>query len=629
MPVESGIFVASLPCMPHITEQLDVSLACMCMQRQVATNEGEMASLMAVVNISSLKSLAGLRAHVFPHLYAEVVAQGSTAYEEVRHFQAERLAALSRTASQSPDQYVEATDYDPHGTIPLVVRRTHPLLGVDGPSPLSSPGMSGQHPDELIAATRLELHGATLIEKLIQFLPGSQDELLFEKGQVFEVGGFATKPDTDKFTLIEVLDTMVALTLNVMERLDATRLWIFPRNGFMTLLRAYIPDILPPYHFVHSHGMASWKEGDQHLERFRALRPKGLRRYPHIYEIDRPQLAADLEQRLQVRPALTQYRDNMDRLWRRATFDAQRVLVDEESMWELPTVPTTSSEPERASFLPFGGSAKAEGDYLQSVVARGGASAAHYKSHSLDLLQLHNGHRVLDVGCGAGIDLSPLYERVGNNGIVVGLERDQELATRARANAVVREHGNVLVFCGDGARMTFPNEMFDRVRTDRVLQHVPQPERVLQEMWRVLRPGGRLAVVEPDWRMVAIYPGSAQGGSDTHVVDHLLATVQQELAQPVIGRQLWSLLHLEGGPHWSDVHIEVGSYVVHDWATVDVLLRLSNTLAELERRHDPMLEEARGWLSWMRAGGANGFLAVIPLVFASAQKPANTLKEAD
>ncbi len=598
------------------------------MQEHMAPATGEMTSRMAVVNLSSLNSLVGLQAHIFPHLYAEVVAPGSPAYEEARHFQAERLAALSRTASQTPDQYVEATDYDPHSTIPFVVRRAYPIAGVDGSSTPSSPGMSGQHPDGLIAATRLELPGATLIEKLIRFLPGSQDESLFEKGQVFEVGGFVTKPDTDKYTLIEVLDTMVALTLDVMERLGAIRLWIFPRNGFMTLLRAHIPDILPPYHFVHSQGMASWKEGDQHLERFRALRPKGLRRFPHIYEIDRPQLAADLEQRLQVRPALAQCRNDMERLWRRATFDTQRVLVEEESVWEAPSVATTSSTPQRTSFLPFGGSAKAEGDYLQSVIARGGASAAQYKSHSLDLLQLCNGHRVLDVGCGAGVDLSPLYERVGNQGIVIGLERDQELAKRARANAVVREHGNVLVFRGDGARMTFPNEMFDRVRTDRVLQHVPQPERMLHEMWRVLRPGGRLAVVEPDWRMVAIYPGSVRGGSDTHVVDHLLATVQQELAQPVIGRRLWSLLNLEGGPQWSDVHVEVGSYVVHDWATADVVLRLSNTLPELERRHDPMLEEARAWFSLMRAGRARDFLAVIPLVFASAQKPVGYAQKA-
>lgn len=62
----------------------------------------------------------------------------------------------------------------------------------------------------------------------------------------------------------------------------------------------------------------------------------------------------------------------------------------------------------------------------------------------------------------------------------------------------------VEVLLGDGHRLPLEDARVDRVRIDRVLQHVRDPTQVLTEVYRVLRPGGRVALAEPDWGTLTI-----------------------------------------------------------------------------------------------------------------------------
>ena len=95
------------------------------------------------------------------------------------------------------------------------------------------------------------------------------------------------------------------------------------------------------------------------------------------------------------------------------------------------------------------------------------------------------GGRVLDLGCGVGHDLV----RLRAAGLTaVGLDPS--------AHALARADGPVVR--GDGARLPFLEDDFDGCRIERVLQHVQDPGAVLDEVIRVVKPGGFLAVLEPD-----------------------------------------------------------------------------------------------------------------------------------
>ncbi|MEK2494050.1 methyltransferase domain-containing protein [Kitasatospora purpeofusca] len=120
-----------------------------------------------------------------------------------------------------------------------------------------------------------------------------------------------------------------------------------------------------------------------------------------------------------------------------------------------------------------------------------------YKQQLLDLLDIRAGQTALDVGCGPGADLPALAERVGDGGVVIGVDRDPAMLTRARE----RTGGLHRVEIREGDAHALPVEpgTVDRAKADRVLMHVAEPADVLVQLHRATRPGARIGLVEPDW----------------------------------------------------------------------------------------------------------------------------------
>jgi SAM-dependent methyltransferase len=115
-------------------------------------------------------------------------------------------------------------------------------------------------------------------------------------------------------------------------------------------------------------------------------------------------------------------------------------------------------------------------------------------------LSVRRGERGLDVGCGPGFLACELGHEVGPTGRIVGLDESPEMLEAARAR-VLREGlaDRVEVRQGDAARLDFPDASFDFATVVQVYLYVPDVEGALREAARVLRPGGRMAVVDTDW----------------------------------------------------------------------------------------------------------------------------------
>ncbi|MFF8032657.1 methyltransferase domain-containing protein [Streptomyces sp. NPDC016626] len=136
-----------------------------------------------------------------------------------------------------------------------------------------------------------------------------------------------------------------------------------------------------------------------------------------------------------------------------------------------------------------------QADYMLRAAA--GDAGRAYKRWMLGLLDVREGHTVLDVGCGPGTDLPALAERVGDGGTVIGVDHDRAMLDRARA----RTAGLRRVELREGDAHALPVEpgTIDRARTDRVLMHVAEPADVLAQLHRATRPGARVGFAEPDW----------------------------------------------------------------------------------------------------------------------------------
>lgn len=162
-----------------------------------------------------------------------------------------------------------------------------------------------------------------------------------------------------------------------------------------------------------------------------------------------------------------------------------------------------------------------------------------YKRRMLDALDVRAGHSVLDLGCGPGTDLEALARAVTPTGAVIGFDHDQGMVDTARA----RTAGQAVVDVrhADVHELPMPDAAADRARTDRVLQHVADPLAVLGEVRRVLRPGGRLVMGEPDWETLTVdHPdGDLTRAYTRHVAERVVRNAG-------IGRQL-ARLATEGG----------------------------------------------------------------------------------
>ena len=112
-----------------------------------------------------------------------------------------------------------------------------------------------------------------------------------------------------------------------------------------------------------------------------------------------------------------------------------------------------------------------------------------------------SGQRLLDVGCGVGEVARELATLVAPDGEVVAV--DLSAATVAVA-AERHDTSNVRYAVGDIAALDFPDADFDGVRTERVLQHVTDPDASVAELARVVRPGGRVCLVDTDWESLAL-----------------------------------------------------------------------------------------------------------------------------
>jgi SAM-dependent methyltransferase len=170
------------------------------------------------------------------------------------------------------------------------------------------------------------------------------------------------------------------------------------------------------------------------------------------------------------------------------------------------------------------------------------------EGRATELLRLSPGGRVLELGCGTGEDTRRLAAVVGPSGEAVGIDASETMIRVARKRS--DETGVAATFhVGDAAAVGYPDGVFDAVRCERLLIHVPDPPVVLAEMVRLTRPGGRVVVLDVDYdHLVVDLP-------DVDLTHRVLHAMGESMASGFIGRQLPRLFQTAG---LSDVRYDCG-----------------------------------------------------------------------
>lgn len=131
------------------------------------------------------------------------------------------------------------------------------------------------------------------------------------------------------------------------------------------------------------------------------------------------------------------------------------------------------------------------------------------KTLSYERLALTPGDSVLEIGCGNGVDTKNLAGIVGTSGCTVGIDISATMLNAARTNGKALSASPEFMLC-DGHHLAFPDDTFQGVRADRVIQHTRDPFAVIKEIARVTRPGGTVVIFEPDWGTFSLWPAERE-----------------------------------------------------------------------------------------------------------------------
>jgi ubiquinone/menaquinone biosynthesis C-methylase UbiE len=217
-----------------------------------------------------------------------------------------------------------------------------------------------------------------------------------------------------------------------------------------------------------------------------------------------------------------------------------------------------------------------------------------YKEQTYELLDLHPGDRVIDVGCGAGDDVLAMARFVGPNGRVVGMDASETMIEESRR----RSSGlglPVEFVAGDAHNLDFAVGSFDAARADRVFQHLKDPEKALAELVRITRPGGRIVVTDPDWGALIV------DGPDRETTQAVLDEIVASIRNPWMGRRLLGLFQRAG---LAGVAPIVRATLIPDFPLADHVFHLSETVSRLRTRGTITSEAATRWIKGLETAHA-------------------------
>jgi ubiquinone/menaquinone biosynthesis C-methylase UbiE len=232
------------------------------------------------------------------------------------------------------------------------------------------------------------------------------------------------------------------------------------------------------------------------------------------------------------------------------------------------------------------------------------------KETSYEMMRLKGGMKVLDIGCGPGIDVCRISGLVGGNGKVIGIDNDDQMIFDAGQEAV---SSNTQFIKADVCAMPFEDNYFDAVRAERLFQVLPGSvdfNKAFEEIIRVTKEGGIIVLADSDW-------GSASVNyEDAELTNRLLHFFAKECRpNGYAGRQFYELMK----KHGLDIErVEALPVYMFDFSETPFEKWLTREALE---KNIATQEEMKHWNEDLNRKTENGeFFALVNMILVSGRK---------
>lgn len=156
----------------------------------------------------------------------------------------------------------------------------------------------------------------------------------------------------------------------------------------------------------------------------------------------------------------------------------------------------------------------------------------------LRALDPQTGESVLDVGSGPGFLAASIAEATGSTGAVCGIDVSEPMIDLARGHCACQPWAKFSQ--ADATRLPFPGHSFDAAISTQVLEYVRDVDAALAEIHRVVRPTGRVVIVDTDWDSIVWH------STDRERMNRVLAAWEEHAADPYLPRTLVDKLNRAG-----------------------------------------------------------------------------------
>jgi len=152
-------------------------------------------------------------------------------------------------------------------------------------------------------------------------------------------------------------------------------------------------------------------------------------------------------------------------------------------------------------------------------------------NQGLARLKAKTGDRVLEIGCGTGEDTRAIAKNVGSSGSIVAIDTSETMLKEAK-NRSMSADSKIDFQVADVNNLEFPDRTFNCCWSQRVFQHLAEPTKALNEIARVLKPGGRVGILDTDWGTFAI------DSQDKQLTQKITTCFAGLIQNGLVGRQL-------------------------------------------------------------------------------------------